>query len=246
MNSAQRLYEILHDASREPDKTKTQDVWVKVLKLPEENTGHKRAAAVSTKLSALHQEVESLHAAMQETCVPQDVFEPPLRKVEAGISTTNLGAPWQNVKNNLSPEVLLSLRYNAEILGMQEQPIDDEEVEDLLAEVDALQEKLSDASLSPDVRALVERQVEAIRNALGDYRIRGASAIKDAVHKAAGEVIEHKESIAENRESEAVSQLGQIWRRLTQLADSLTKADRMLESGKRMWELIEPAFRSGT
>lgn len=245
MNVAQRLFDLLHEAAREPEKTRTRDVWAKVFGIPDEYQEHKLVAEVSMRLSGLHQETEALHTLMLETEVPREVFEPPLRKVEAAISATNIGAPWQTFKRHITPEVLLSLRYNSAILGSKERPIDETELENLLAEVADLEQKLTDADLPDGVRVLIEKQLQAIRAALGDYKIKGASAIKDAVHKAAGELIEHKEEIAKSRDSEVIGRLGQLWMRFTQLGDSLTKVDRALESGKRIWELIEPVFKSG-
>ena len=246
MNSAQRLYELLAEASQAGDSDKTRDVWAKAFHLPEEYQGPKLNAEVSMKLSALHQELEALRASMNDTFVPEEVFEPPLRKVESAISPTNIGAQWRSFSKHITPEVLLSLRYNSAILGVQERPIDEDELDSLIEEVRELEQKLKEADLSPAVKALIERHVESIMFALSDYRIKGASAIKEAVHKAAGDLIEHKEDIATSRDSEAVTRLGQLWFRVTQIGDSVVKADRAIESGKRMWALIEPVFKSGS
>lgn len=245
MNVAQRLFDILHEASKEKDNARTRDVWAKVFGINDEYQNHKLVAEVSMRLSSLHQEAEALQTLMLETNVPREVFEPPLRKVESAISATNIGAQWQTFKSHITPEVLLSLRYNAAILGAQERPIDEAELESLLTEVAELEQKLAEADLPNGVHLLIEKQLQAVRAALSDYKIKGASAIKDAVHKAAGELIEHKEEVSESRDSEVIGRLGQLWMRFTQLGDSLTKLDRSLESGKKIWELIEPVFKSG-
>jgi hypothetical protein len=244
MNSAQRLYELLNQAAKLGDRTPTYDVWAKVLEIPQGYQRNKLVAEVSARLSALHQEMEALHASMLTTEIPQEVFEPPLRKVEAAISATNISAQWASFKKHITPEVILALRYNSAILGAQENPIGEDELAALLQEVADLEDSLASTDLNAEIKALVERQILSIRQALGDYKIKGATAIKDAIHKAAGELIEHKEIVVANHDSEVIGRLGQLWLRLTQLGDALTKLDSALETGKKMWALIEPVFKS--
>lgn len=104
--------------------------------------------------------------------------------------------------------------------------------------------KLADSNLNPVVKALVERQILSIRNALGEYKVKGVAAIKDAVHKAAGELIENSEDIATYRDSEVVGRLGQLWMKFTLLGDSLVQINGTLESEKKIWILIEPTPKS--
>ena len=231
MNTAQRIYDILVQAAKQPENASTIDVWSEVLGISEQGK-HKKVAEVSLRLSMLHGEVELLSSQMEGTQIPEQVYGAPLRKVEAAITAQNLGAAWKSYKSHLSPEVLLSLRYNAALLGDQEQSISEEEIKSLLDEIEALEQTLTDSALSPEIVSFISKQLASIRQALGEYKIKGANAIKETVHKAAGELIENKELITPNKDSEEIGRLAQLWQRFTQMGDAIIKTDNVLESSQ--------------
>ena len=244
MNTAQRIYNLLKQASGHPDKTQTVDVWSSVFGVS--SKGHRRAAEVSSRLTMLSDEVELLEAQMAATDIPDDLYKPSLHRVEAAISTQSLTSSWQGHKSHITPEVMLSLRYNAAILGLQETPISDDELASLLKEVEDLESSLSNSGLSAQVLSFIQKQLTSIKQALGAYKIKGTSAIREVVRRTAGELIEYKELIAQNRDSEEVGRWGRVIQHFTKMGDAIVRTDKVLGSGQHLLEFLKDIFDSAS
>lgn len=245
INAAYRLHEILRRAAQQKDDEKTHKVWAATLGIEEENQ-HRRVAEISSALSLMHSEVEVLRAQMQQTEFSEPLYEPYLRKAESAISSQSLSSQWRGFKQYITPDVLLSLKWCSEALPSDEELIAQEEWQSLVNEVNGLEEQLEAADLPPSIKALIAKHIDLIRKALRSYGIVGVKAIKEAVHRAAGELIEHKELIQQHKDSEEVSRFGRIWQRTSQIADGVLKVDKVLKAGGRVWALIKPIFDSGS
>lgn len=241
MNTAKRICDLLEIARREGDGAKVWEVWAKTFGIPK-GAQNKVMAEIAMRLALLHGQIEFLSAQMGETEIPEKVYGPPLKQVEAAISSQALSSQWKAFKARITPEVMLALRYNAALLGAQEQPIDEKELASLIEEINHLERMLADSQLAPAVLSLIQNQIDEIRKALNEYRIRGATAVKDVVRKAAGELIEKRQVLEEGSGSEEVSRLAEIWRRVINIGDATTRVSGAIQSGKYLWGLIEQAL----
>lgn len=241
MNSAYRLSEIVQAALKAPEKTSTVDVWASIFDI-DVTDKHEKISTVSSLLSALHSELNLVRRQMDETDFSESLYKPYLRKVENAISGQSLSTPWQSFKQNLTPDAVLALRFCSEILPKQEDPIAEEDRDEILDTISKLEDLLANTSLSPSIVNLIHNQIGLIRRALGEYSIIGIKAVKKAVHTATGELVEHQEEVRQNAASEEMSLLRKILEKTSKTADGVIKTDKAISAGGNILSLIYDTF----
>ncbi len=190
-------------------------------------------------------ELELVRAGMAKADFSEGLYAPALNAVESALSPLLLPATWNQVRSNLSTETLLALGFCSEILPDEESEIplvELQAIEGLVAELEGL---LRNSSLPPRLQAVLRHHVELMRQALAEYPIAGAKALREAARSGLGELVEVREAVVENNKSAEVSKLAQAWKQLNTAADAALKADKLLQLGQRAWHLVEGMFQSG-
>lgn len=152
---------------------------------------------------------------------------------------------WNNVRQYLTPQNLLSLEFCSEILPDEESVISSEELAEILGLVADLHEAAQSENIPPSLRALLLHHVELIDRAVAAYPITGVKALREAAQTGLGELVESKDAIAEHGNSEEVSKLAKVWKKVGDVADSALKVDKLIQVGHKAWNLIESIWNIG-
>ncbi|WP_428508552.1 hypothetical protein [Roseateles sp.] len=236
-NSASRIHALLTKAMSQPDKALYQvlaDVF-DVHGADDAATGQ----LVLPRLNWFYVELDLLEAQVRSTQISTHLYNGAFTRVRMVISPIYLSAGWQGMRGNLTPDVLLALAFLSELLPDEEAAIPPGELEEIAAEVEALTKLVRDAVIPEALRHLIEHQLLLIRLALDQYPIHGAKAFREAGRTALGEIIETREtSGVPVKDSEELSRLGKLWKRVNSSTDVALKMEKVGQLGYRAWEAL--------
>ncbi len=156
--------------------------------------------------------------------------------IENVIKTTNYDTAWDNHKSQLNEAAMLNLEYCAEALTQyDEQPIDEDELTKLTQDIHELAERLHSSDLQEVLKIVILEQIEIIRRAISEYRIRGAKGIHDEVAYCYGKTLRLYGLFDTNKDKEEVKSLWSILSR----ADNLTTvAMNLIQIGNQALKLL--------
>ncbi|MBI5892781.1 MAG: hypothetical protein HZB79_03860 [Deltaproteobacteria bacterium] len=178
-NPAGRLYAILNEAKNMSHNISTRDVWLKVFKI--ESKSQTELFRTLTSLQELMDEIkEQLNEADD---INKDLYIKYLPNIERVIRVTNLDTSWNSYRESLSDVAMYNLAHCAEILSSRygESTIEEQELFKLKDEIDTLYEIVRTGSLNKELKIIILDQLEIIRRAIHEYRIRGAKGLHKAL-----------------------------------------------------------------
>lgn len=236
INSASRIHAILTKATQQPDKALFR-VWANVFGIEgEEDTPV--AKLVIVHLHWLHTELQLLDSQLRATKVSRHLYESAFAKIELISSPLHLPAGWQGLRGHLSADVLLALAFCNELLPDEESTIDPADLDAIAHEVAELSALVAQSSLPEHVKQLIAHQIALVTEALAQYQVFGAKALRAAGRTALGEIIEARDSVATIQHAEEISRLGKVWKHVNVAADTALKGERVAQLGQRAWEAI--------
>ena len=238
VNSASRLHALLSALLALPENTQMYSAWAKVFGLSAPND-QRLGQAVVERPHWVHYETELLAQQLHESGISEHLYESALTRIEGVTSALQLSTPWQSLKGNLTPDVVLALAFCNELLPDEEQSIAGDELQAIDSQVRELLEMLKSSALPPAVQKLIGHHLELIQQALARYPIQGAKALREAGRTALGELIESKESVASSKGSPEVSKLEKLWKHVNVAADTAMKAERVAQLGQRAWDAVQ-------
>lgn len=242
-NSASRILHLLKSIPTHPDNTQTLSAWATLFEVQEPNA-HRQSRVVVDRLAAINRELELVRTGMAKAAFSESLYANTLGAYEAAFSPLQLPQTWNNVRQYLSSENQLALQFCSEILPDEESDIPQDELESINRIIEEIQSLLIDSKLPARLQALVAHHVELIRQALSEYPISGAKALREAARSGLGELVEVRDAVVEHRESKEIGKLGQAWKRLNQAADHAIKLDKLIQVGEKAWSLIESLWQS--
>jgi hypothetical protein len=238
INSASRLVALLRGIPSHPDNTQTLEVWARLFGVSEQNQNRK-SGSVAQRLSAMYRELEVVRDQMQKANYSETLYAPAISRVEHALSTMLLPSTWNQARQYLTPETFVALEFCSEILPDEEALVSSDELDEISARVEELQSSLTDSQLPARLRALVEHHISLIREALAEYPIAGAKALREVARTALGELVEVKDTVKSNRDAPAINKLGALWRKVNEAADVALKADKLAQLGQKAWAMLE-------
>jgi hypothetical protein len=132
-----------------------------------------------------------------------------------------------------SQDSLTCLMFCADLLGKTdpEDEIPPDELKSLLEDISHLYESILTSTLPKPVKALILDQLENIRRAVHEYRVRGVRALKEALATAVGQVHLHAEEL-KNAKSDTdrseLSEFAKVLNTVDTLVSVATKAQKLL------------------
>lgn len=236
VNSASRVHALLTKALQQPDMA-TFAVWAEVFGVKGTNDTQ-TAQLVIARLHWLHTEVQLLETKVRAANLSPHLYEAAFSRIENIISPLNLPASWQSYRGNLTPDVLLALAFCNELLPDEESEIDPAELSAIADEVAQLSALAATSNLPDRLKQLIAHHIELIEEALAQYQVFGAKALREVARTALGEIIESKDTVAPEQQSEEVSRLGKLWTHVNKAADAALKAEKVAQLGQRAWETL--------
>ncbi|MBX9635931.1 hypothetical protein [Nitrosomonas sp.] len=237
INSASRLFKILEQAQLHGKNKTALEVWAEILDVSEKHS-HRRVVAVGELVHAMHRELEHATAELATGNFSKNLYERAFSQIEHALSPMLFPNSWDHVKQYLTPEVLTALAFCTEILPDEEAQISAEEISSIRIKVEELRTSLNDIDMPLRLRSLIQHHIKLIENALAEYPVVGAKALREAARTALGEMIEAKDEIAVAKNSSAVATLGSVWKTVNQAADVALKAEKIAQLGQRAWDTL--------
>lgn len=242
-NSAQRLLTLIQQVASKPDKIPTSQTWAEVFGI-DVAIAKSDPHDVNIKLHLVRKEIDAIEASMKSTDFPSDLYGPYLNSVRKVVSVTNIGAPWSSYKNNIQPQVILSLKYCAHILP-KEQKIPTEELEAILDTINKLKEEIENSKLSPSVYEFLISQISIIENAIQDYPIAGGDSIRKAFKDGFSDLAERADEVNAADDKVEANKVINIWSAFKEAGSRFVETDRIataylkiIEKGQSATEAI--------
>ncbi len=224
-NSAKRVLNLVLVVHSKPDQPSTASTWAEAFGLdPDESKSDPHE--VNQKLSLLRHELDHLERQMAETHFSEKLYKPYIQRVRLTVSPSNISAGWGSYKNNLSPDVILALRYCSEILS-SEPNADFEELERLLSELQTFKDSLDSSSINPATYRFVMSQIGIIEQAIRSYPIAGGEALRKAFTEGFSDLTSRASELADQEETEVTSRVGQYWQEFKKAGEEFVSADRI-------------------
>ena len=224
-NSAHRILELVQKASGQPDDKSTAEVWASVLGL-DENTAKSDPHPIYAQLQLVREEVDSIGRSMSATKIPVDLYAPYLERVSKTVSVTNFAAPWRSYKKHLQPDVVLCLKYCSALLP-EEEPIEHEELQDILDRIQELREEIENSSLSSHVCDFLAGQLDIIEKSINQYPIKGAESIRKAFSEGFADLATRADDLRNEDDREEAAKVAGIWASLKRAGNAVVDADRI-------------------
>ncbi|AFV85515.1 hypothetical protein [Alteromonas mediterranea] len=208
-NPAGRLHKILKKAKSLPDNEKVKSAWAKALSIEGDEVDITKAVI---ELYSLSQEIQSL--IKMNDSLNHDLYLSSFNQIERAFFPLNLANPWQNSKRQLTDEALTRLQFCAQELSRfyKEESLSKEELDDIIARTDELFEALYSSALPDALRLSLLEEIQRIRNAIAQYKIRGAKGLKEALQGTIGAVYANQVELAKasDTEKDVIERLGKL------------------------------------
>lgn len=236
VNSASRIHALLTKAVQQPEKAIFR-VWADVFGIKGDDEAQ-TAQLVIVRLHWLHTELQLLEKQVSAAKVSPHLYESAFVRINTILNPLHLPASWQGLRGNLSADVLLALAFCNELLPDEESSIDPKDLDAIADEVAQLSILLVDSTLPDHLKQLIAHHIELIEEALAQYQVFGAKALRAASRSALGEIIESKDMVESAQQSDEVSRLGKLWTNVNRVADTALKAGSVAQLGQRAWDAI--------
>jgi hypothetical protein len=112
-----------------------------------------------------------------------DFYMESLPSIKNCLLIQHFGAPWEQFKTSIRAEDLKTLRFCSDTLSKKhpEKTASAEELSAILDKVNSLYDQIATSSIEANLRSLMLDQLESIRRAVHEYRVRGIEGLRQAV-----------------------------------------------------------------
>ena len=250
MNPAQRLLELVDFFSSQGRDKSTHAIWVQYV--------YPQGPAASEDdvlgfIQAALLEIRTMESQLKGVRVPEHLFSNCSRHLRDAFSPRHLATNWnqQHASNIQNASVRVILQWASWTLGrLNENPIDPEAWSALIQALAAHEELLNGtAGIPPGIRAMLERQITELRQAMAMYKLQGVAPIQSAVNQAVGELGTATPELVSELESspKPVKSLFQKGKELVgQAAELSDKGSKVTKFGREIYELGSTAWTFGT
>lgn len=233
INSAYRVREVLKMISKKPDKTPCHEVWAEVFKIEESDLSRKNFR-ISRCLADLHDEVELVRSEMLKLEYSPELYASSLNSCNSIFAVQQVTGQIVSLKQNIKPEVLITLGFCSEILPNEEELIDVTNLDELAKMATELKAKLASSTLPQYTISIIEKHLNKIEEAISKYRAVGSKAFSEVIQSAYGEVIDNGDIFKESKDTPEVQGLANMWQKAQTVLDGVVSANKRLGAAEGM------------
>lgn len=234
-NPAGRLADALKSITPyyQPDRAEravTREVLATVLQISDKND----TAAIYVGITRLLNQLDDAERIIREKSdIDQDLYLTSFPAIRAGLTPTGLDGAWSNQSRHLTPVALRDLQFCASKIAefYSEGELSTEELSDIAKSLEALFTAIEKAAIDDELRRTLLDQLEKIRHALAEYRIRGPKGLRDALAGSLGTAMLLRDQATSSEESRSTFQ---------KLVAFLSKFDQILGRAMKYKTLLEP------
>lgn len=167
-----------------------------------------------------------------EDYVPGDktLFLPPFSRIDKILSTHQPNEQWQSHKNQLDAATMSALQFGDYALSLSYPAAIPEKsagISDFIERLGSLLDECLESDLSPEIKKLFVRHLEAIRKSLLDYRLGGTTDLEGVVDQAIGSMHRHIVAI-ENESKGGVNIARKVFETLANANELITFSQNVL------------------
>lgn len=236
MNPAERLLSIYDKlVSQQQDRVMVQ-TWADVFGLDKNSTNLEDE--VTACVVALRTQIDFTRLRLTANGVPDGLTSPGFDRLKNVASPGQLNQPWNGMRGNIQPpECRQAFAWGAWVLREEgENELPSEEMQELLAGLNSLEDSLAETEMSPYLRTFIERQVSTIRAALRVYGVQGARPLQEAMRKVVGDIkveedqLQKENAAAPEKAKGVLAKTAQVIEKTAKVCDSLEKVKKFGES----------------
>jgi hypothetical protein len=244
-NPAGRLYMILEAAKAAPGGADGYQTWAGVFKVPPyEASAPERKMPDESAAEALGRflqvrtlvnEVESALRSIEN--INHSLYLTPFSRIRAAFSLHYLnGGNYPGaVLGQITEGDMTVLAFCAEALDAQhsESVVEEEQLKELLDAVAALYEEVRAADVGTSLKEIILDQLEIIRRAVHEYRIRGVVRLQEALNTVVGSYVLNKEVWEQSADLKEVKDYKQVLSRFAAVVSFASNTVKLLEAAAR-------------
>lgn len=211
-----------------------KDCWVKIFNLKEEDDDyevHYKMGEVMELINKVRYDIKSLNNEDEEE------FLRPINDIAVAFSKVSLESKVSViVDDNKFEGSLIGLKYCALTLKMErnESPIDEEELENILLEVEQLYDSVTKIELPKQIKVMILNNLDCIRKSIINLKINGIEGLQKAMEASIGSLILNNEAVKESKEGVNIAE---------KILMIISKLDQVLRVSKTTKELVAPIIK---
>ena len=151
-------------------------------------------------------------------------------RIFVGRCLTNLQAPWTNVKNDLSPDLMKCLEFWDELIKKDETVISNKELNDLLVSLRELRNQIEAIDSNPELKRVLAKIVEVLIRGIIDYHLVGEDAVRNAAREAFSFILTNEDLIRNNSDCVPVKSLALVWDKFMHACQTVIFADGLIHA----------------
>ena len=183
-NSAGRVFHILSRYLRSTSGHKSTVIWLDALSIPSSSNDARDSITVTRYLDSIMRELDVTARAYATMDLPEDMFKPYHTSLQTALQVELLQHMKANTAQYLSDTVMLSLRWWSVVLPDDDLSVAGEDMAQLKAQIDALEESLSKDGIPPGLRAYATGLLRDLRAAMLLTVVEGSAPLRAAMRKA--------------------------------------------------------------
>ncbi|MCF5700731.1 hypothetical protein [Pseudomonas syringae] len=193
-NPFARLHEQLATARAQPGSTTVLRVLANALDVP-----HTNVLAFATALTEFHDNIHQCRH-LAEKFIPGDreKFIAPLDRVEAMFKGTDMNSQWASYSGHLDEATMLALEFGIYAMSQFHPGASSEksgQINEFVHKLNKLLDECLVSDMSPDLKKVFVRHLEAIRAAILNFLVDGSAELEAAIDGAVGAMLRHGDSI---------------------------------------------------
>jgi hypothetical protein len=221
-NPAGRLYLILEEAKNASANTPTVQVWAKVFGFaPEDKI---KLFSYIYLINELYREtIEQINSISD---INKELYLQHLPNIARVVGPTNLDTTWNSYVGSLSDVAMHSLAICSDTLSrlQMEQPIEQSSLDALRQEIEELAHTVENSDLDNIIKLVILDQLEAIRKAIWEYKLRGAKGLKEALDSSIMAMVRNHELFKKEGTKDEVKRFAKFITKFDSMVSSATKA----------------------
>jgi hypothetical protein len=234
-NPAGRLYDVLSEARNHPTSqgVPAKKIWSSVFGVDSDSTLLiRRLVQLTEEMDEATERLKQLENFTLALHLPQ------LQSLRHALSPTHLNSNWEHVARFLSESSMLSLASAADWLAHHDPDgeINKSDLDALQREIEELVRVVLDSKSDIVFRQFVLEQLEKIRSAILEYRIRGPVALREALEYTTGALVLNHTLVKEQADRKD----GSILRRFEKVVST---THTLVTTIAKFHQLAEPLIR---
>jgi hypothetical protein len=233
INAAFRLYVILRDAVSIPNAPNQLAAWTYAFGLGN-ITGRDQKIQIAYGMKLFYDELDDMLAYLREEGHPVQNYDHLMRLIEHSITPEGIVHQWQDPRSRLEQAAPILLMLSG-FLPDFETVIPEVDLAGVRTDLEQLEKSLEDKDISPVIRHYIRNQINVIRQALWEYKIRGVQVFAEARIKAY--VLAKAPEVEAHKDEPEVKKVNQLWQNLSKIMDAAIKIKNFLEAGAKILQL---------